>query len=103
MVLVTHTWTLVDPEALERYGKLSSSVYDTISSLVIPRDWLVLIMSLFWGTNLSANGMQAVTLRRNSSQNYPKSLVQSKQVTFQYTVNTQCAEVESMTHSTVYP
>lgn len=47
--------------------------------------------------------MQAETIRWNSSQNYPKSLVQSKQGTFQYTANTQYAEAESLTHPTVYP
>lgn len=100
---ITHTGTSVDPEALGRYDKLSSSACDTISSPVIPRDRLIIIMSLFCGANLSTNGMQAETIRRNSSQNHPKSPVQSGQGAFQYTVNTQCAEVESMTHSTVYP
>lgn len=92
-----------DPEVPGRSGKLSYSACDTISSLVIPRAWLIITMSLFCSTNLSTNGMQAETVRQNSSQNYPKSPVQSKQGTFQYSDNTQCAEVESMTHPTVYP
>lgn len=47
--------------------------------------------------------MQAETIRQNSSWNYPKSLVQSEQGTFQYTDNTQCGKVENMTHPTVLP
>lgn len=70
---------------------------------MIPRAGLTLSWSLFCGTNLSTNGMQVKTIRQNSSWNYPKSLVQSERGAFQYTDNTQCAEVKSITHPTVFP
>ena len=86
-----------------RCSKLSSSVCVTVSTLVIPSAGVMLSWSLFCSTNLSTNGMQAETIRQYSSWNYPKSLVQFERGTFQYTNNTQCAEVESMTHPTVFP
>lgn len=70
---------------------------------MIPKAGVMLTWSLFCGTNLSTNGVQAETIRQNFSWSYPKSLVQSEQGTFQYTDNTQRAEVESVTHPTVFP